>query len=188
MRGINLRIVDQSGFYEVVAAINFTLLGLWWVAVKDRVQLVGDRVRGRGALDSGASQAVAYLVALQFMIPGSISLLALVAPDIALVWRTSFGIAGIIGAIGVALLARDLRRTTDAKVAPALFILLGVPLYLLVTVVAAFPQAFAGENFRPIQAEATLVSLIVFLGVQEAWVVSMTPLREEFQEPSDDLT
>lgn len=170
-----LRLMDQSGFYEVVAAINFTLLGLWWVAVKDHVQLVGSTPRGRGYAESGASRFVAYLVALQFAIPGCVSLLALVAPNISMVWRTSFGIAGVVGAVGVALLARDLRITTDARVTPVLFVALGVPLYLLVAVVAAFPQTFAGDGFKPIQAEAILVSLLVFLGVQEAWVVSMTP-------------
>jgi len=46
---------------------------------------------------------------------------------------------------------------------------------ILIIVVAAFPQVFAGAHFRPIQAEATLIALLIFLGVQEAWVVSMTP-------------
>lgn len=158
--------MDQSGFYAVVSAINFTLLGLWWVAVKDRAELIGE---------SASSRSIAYLVSLQFVIPGTVSLLAQVAPDITMVWRVSFGIAGVIGTIGVALLARDVRATTDAKVAPALFLLFGVPIYLLVVVVAVFPQAFAGGDFKAIQAEATLVTLLVFLGVQEAWVVSMTP-------------
>lgn len=158
--------MDQSSFYGVVSAINFTLLGLWWVAVKDRAERT---------VETPASRRVAYLVSLQFVIPGTVSLLAQVAPDVPLVWRSAFAIAGAIGAVGIALLARDMRATTEAKVAPALFLLIGVPIYLLVIAVAAVPEAFTGAEFTPIQAEATLVTLLVFLGVQEAWVVSMTP-------------
>lgn len=158
--------MDQSSFYGVVSAINFTLLGLWWVAVKDRAKSIGE---------TAASRRVAYLVSLQFVIPGTVSLLAQVAPEIPLVWRSAFAIAGVIGAVGIALLARDIHATTEAKIAPALFLLIGVPIYLLVITVAALPAAFTGADFKPIQAEATLVALLVFLGVQEAWVVSMTP-------------
>jgi hypothetical protein len=168
--------MDTPAFYGVVSAINFTLLGLWWVAVKDRAEFIGD---------DATSRSTAYLVSLQFVIPGTVSLMAQVAPDIAMVWRVSFGIAGVVGAIGVALLARDIRRTTDATVAPGLFLVLGVPLYLLVVIVAAFPQGFVGENFKAIQAEAMLVTLLVFLGVQEAWVVSMTPPKAATAD--DDL-
>jgi len=158
--------VDQSSFYGVVSAINFTLLGLWWVAVKDRAERIGE---------TESSRRVAYLVSLQFVIPGTVSLLAQVAPDTPMVWRSSFAVAGLVGAVGIALLARDIRATTAAKVAPALFLVIGVPIYLLVIAVALFPEGFTGGGFRPIQAEATLVTLLVFLGVQEAWVVSMTP-------------
>jgi hypothetical protein len=50
---------------------------------------------------------------------------------------------------------------------------LGVPLYLAVAVVAAVPAVAASlpTNFTPIQVEALLVTLLVFLGTQEAWVV-----------------
>ncbi|HSI26723.1 MAG TPA: hypothetical protein VK948_04875 [Aeromicrobium sp.] len=166
--------MDQSSFYGVVSAINFTLLGLWWVAVKDRAERIGE---------TAASRRVAYLVSLQFVILGTVSLLAQVAPDIPLVWRSAFAVAGLTGAVGVALLARDLGATTEARVAPALFLLIGVPIYLLVIAVAAFPEAFTGAGFRPIQAEATLVTLLVFLGVQEAWVVSMTPPKGSAAAP-----
>ena len=158
--------MDQSNFYAVVAQINFVLLGLWWLAVKEGVGLLGD---------TAASRRTAYLVSLQFVIPGTVCLLAQVAPDITMIWRGSFGVAGAIGVVGILLLASEIRRTSDAKVAPALFRLLGVPLYLLVLIVAAFPHAFVGEHFKPIQAEAALISVLIFLGAQEAWVVAMTP-------------
>ncbi|HKY58255.1 MAG TPA: hypothetical protein VJL80_09470 [Aeromicrobium sp.] len=158
--------MDQSAFYGVVSAINFTLLGLWWVAVKDWFEMVGG---------TASARRTGYLVSLQFVVPGTVSLLAQVAPDVAVVWRTAFAVAGAIGAVGVVMLAAELRRMSDARVAPALFVVFGVPLYLAVALVAALPALTASlpPNVTPIQVEAFLVTLLVFLGTQEAWVVRL---------------
>ncbi len=160
--------MDQTAFYGVVSAINFTLLGLWWVAVKDRSDLVGH---------DAASRRTAYLVSLQFVIPATVALLAQVAPQEAAVWRTGFGAAGAAGAVGIAMLAREIHRTTTARIAPLLFGALGVPLYVLVLLVASTPTVVAdvGLTLAPIEVEGLLLSVLVFLGVHEAWVVSMTP-------------
>lgn len=162
--------MDQSAFYGVVSAINFTLLGLWWVAVKDRSDLVGA---------TASSRLTAYLVAQQFVIPGAVSLIAQVAPEVSAVWRTAFSVAGLLGAVGVMMLARELRRTSDAGFAPTLVAAAGVPLYLAVALVAVLPLGGTlPASFTPIQVEALLLSLLVFLGAQEAWIVSMTPAKK----------
>ena len=162
--------MDQSAFYGVVAATNFTLLGLWWVAVKDRDDLTGRDGRGSN---------MAYLVSLQFVVAAAVSLFAQVAPEITAVWRTGFSIAGLIGAIGIAMLAVQFRTHTDAKVMPWVLGGAGVPLYVLVFVVALFPDVVGAMNLSlsPIEVEGLLLSIIVVLGVQEAWFVSMTPPR-----------
>ena len=52
-----------------------------------------------------------------------------------------------------------------------------VPLYLLIALVAAIPplgEALSGY-LTPLQVEAILLCLLVFLGVQAAWVVAMAP-------------
>ncbi|MGI9083773.1 MAG: hypothetical protein ACR2FE_00600 [Aeromicrobium sp.] len=163
--------MDQTAFYGVVSAINFTLLGLWWVAVKDRSDLVGD---------SASSRRMAYLVSLQFVIPATVSLFAQVAPQEKAVWRIAFAAGGVAGAVAVAMLAQEIRATTRARIAPVLFALFGVPLYLLVIAVSFVPTLVAdvGLALTPIEVEGLIFSAIVFLGVQEAWVVSMTPPRE----------
>ena len=162
--------MDQSAFYGVVSAINFTLLGLWWVAVKDL----------RGAVEETAStRRTAYLVSLQFVIPGTVALLAQVSPEVAQVWRTAFAIAGVVGVVSVVMLANELRRTSGGQLIPDLFVGLGVPLYVAVVAVAVLPLAgLLPASFTPIQAEAVLVTLLVVLGVQEAWAVSMTAKQE----------
>ena len=163
--------MNQAAFYAVVTTVSFTLLGLWWLAVKDRVNVVQDSARFR---------RMAYLVSLQFVIPATVGLFAQVAPDEKLVWRTAFGAGGIVGAAAVGMLAAEVRATTRAQISPVLFAIVGVPLYLLVAVVAFVPTlaADAGLNLAPIEVEGLLFSAIVFLGVQEAWVVAMAPLKE----------
>jgi hypothetical protein len=165
--------MDQSAFYGVVSAINFTLLGLWWVAVKDRTNGAG---RPGSAGDPTVSHRTAYLVSLQFVIPGTVSLLAQVAPDIPTVWRAAFTVAGVVGAVGIAMLSGEIRRTSGLRLAPTLFRLVGIPLYVLVALIALLPLPTGLDiGLSPIQIEAVLLTLLVFLGVQEAWVVSMTP-------------
>ncbi len=160
--------MDQSAFYGVVSAINFTLLGLWWVAVKDREDLIGR---------TAASRRTAYLVSLQFVIPATVSLLAQVAPDEKLVWQIAFAGGGAIGAVANAMLSQEIRVSTEARIAPVLFAIFGIPVYLLVVLISFVPTVVAdvGLSLTPIEVEGMLFSALVFLGVQEAWVVAMTP-------------
>lgn len=163
--------MNQTEFYGVVSAINFTLLGLWWVAVQGRLDVWGDR----------SARRMAYFVSLQFVIPATVSLLAQVAPDVPEVWQFAFAFAGVAGGIGVALLAIELWRSTDATILPWAFALVGIPVYVVVTIVAIFPTLVAdlGLVLKPLEVEGILLSALMFLGVQEAWFVAMTPPREE---------
>ncbi len=164
--------MDESSFYGVVSAINFTLLGLWWVVIQERVDVGGHDF---------AARRMAYFVSLQFVILATVSLLAQVSPSVPYVWRIAFTLAGVAGGIGVWMLARELLRSTDAEVVPYVFAAVGIPLYILVIVVALCPTQIndLGWSLKPIELEGLLISALVFLGVQEAWVVSMTPKRKE---------
>ncbi|MGH8776167.1 MAG: hypothetical protein ACRDWI_13710 [Jiangellaceae bacterium] len=159
--------MDQSAFYSIVSAINFTLLGLWWVAIKERTD-----IRRRGV----AGQRMAYLVSLGFVIPGTVSLLAQVAPDVPIVWRTTFTLAGLAGAVGLAMLAQSMLTVAGDTWLIRLLRYVGVPLYLLVALVAAVPGIPETLNLRlsSIEIVGFLLTLLVFLGVQAAWVVAMT--------------
>ncbi|CAN5916897.1 hypothetical protein BH23ACT10_BH23ACT10_23100 [soil metagenome] len=54
----------------MVATINFTLLGLWWLVIRERTDIGRNHAAGR---------RMGYVVSLQFLIPGTMSLLAHVA-------------------------------------------------------------------------------------------------------------
>ena len=157
--------MDIAAFYAVVAGVNFTLLGLWWVAVHERIDL-----------RDTASRRLAYVVALQFMLPGTTALISQVAPGITGLWRTTFTLAGLAGAAGVLLVAPLLRQAT-ARVSATVLLVCGLPLYLAVAVVAAVPAVHkaVSDQLTGLQTEAILFSLLVLLSVQVAWTVAMTP-------------
>jgi hypothetical protein len=123
-------------------------------------------------------------VSLQFVIPATVSLLAQVAPDEKTVWRIAFAGGGAVGAIAIAMLAQEIRVSTEARIAPVLFAVFGVPVYVLVVIVSFVPTLVADVGLRltPIEVEGLLFSALAFLGVQEAWVVAMTPSKESAVE------
>ena len=168
--------MDVGQFYAAVAAINFTLLGLWWVAVTERRQLRegGPRVR-----------RMAYTVSLQFLIPGALSLLAQVAPNVPAFWRTAFAAAGIFGALSVLMLSPATARENEMTRRGAWFLrLVGLPLYLAITAVAVVPPV-KGLAITPLQMEGVLMALLVFLGAQTAWTVGMAATEPQTAPPMD---
>ncbi|HEX6576740.1 MAG TPA: hypothetical protein VF082_00120 [Jiangellaceae bacterium] len=120
-------------------------------------------------------------MSLGFVIAGTVSLLAQVAPDEPILWRASFALAGLAGAVGTAMLGQALRDVTGEGLLARLLWWVAVPVYLLVAVVAAVPGIPEALNLRlsSIEVEGFLLTLLVFLGVQAAWVVAMTLKAED---------
>ena len=84
--------MDTATFYATTSAVSFTLLGFWWVVVQFRHdEMTGDPGRRR----------LAFVVSLHFILPGLMSLGALLTGDAPIVWRLTFGTAGIAGMIAV---------------------------------------------------------------------------------------
>lgn len=152
--------VDQTAFYATVSGLGFTLLGLWGVVADRHREWFADRRRA----------AMAYVIALHFMLPASMSLLSLVAPELPLVWRTVFTLMGLSGLVGAVLVWRGEsgRRPTLSRVA----VLLGVPVYAAVVAVALFPGLTGLTELTPLQVEAFLVCAILLLGLNASWFFS----------------
>jgi hypothetical protein len=146
-----------TDLYRTLAQACFTLLGLWWlVVVNHRQDWMPDPDRRRRA----------WHVSLLFLLPGTASLLALLAPEDSAYWRVPFVVVGVVGAaLTFAALARTTRLGRQLALAPT------AALYVLIAVVAAFPELVtdAGLGIRPIVAEATLAAVALFLAVQLAW-------------------
>lgn len=155
--------MDVGAFYGILSGLSFTLLGLWWVACQSRKEWLEDR----------GGRAMAYVVSLHFVLPGAMSLLSLVAPDVPAMWRITFTTAGALGVVATLLIAATVRRHASSEIGIVrLLQWVALPLYAAVAAVAAVPGLVDGIGLAPIQVEAILLVVLVLLGTQSAWLVT----------------
>lgn len=164
-----------EAFYQTTATIAFTLLGLWWIALQAKYnEWIGDPLRRR----------MVSVITLYFLLPGSMSLLALLAIENRVLWRVAFVVACLIGVLATGLLAADaLKVTGGAQASPATWnwrvmrwsCWVGIALYLLVAVVALGATTLKEAGIEPLLAAGVLVTLIVILGLVLAWTYYVEP-------------
>jgi hypothetical protein len=146
-----------DAFYGAFSPACLTLLGLWLVAV----QMRSEEVRASQELRHRA-----YTVALFFALPGLMSVIALIDTGNALFWRVSFAVIALVGAAvlfptrGLAG-GRGVRNTAD------------VVALVLYTAVAALALVGGADAQR---AEAVLLTALIFLGFNVAWLFLFAPL------------
>ena len=162
--------MDTATFYTTVSAISFTLLGLWWVVVQTREEWRRIPARRR----------MAYVVSLHFLLPGAMSVLSLIAPDVTFLWRVTFATAGILGVIGAITILRTVREEYDAPRAARIIEWIAIPIYALVTIVALVPELLTNleSELKPLQIEGLILTILIILGVQLAWILMVEPTRE----------
>jgi hypothetical protein len=156
-----------NDFYAAFAPLSFTVYGLWLIVVQTRH---ADWRR------SPAHRRRAYAVSLHFALPGLMSLLALVDPTNATVWRFSFALSGAAGAIILSYIQFSPIPTPSGRLWQ-LESTVSIVLYVLVVLVALAPGA-AKDLGAPIRVEAVLLSLIVFLGINVAWALMFDEVDE----------
>jgi hypothetical protein len=146
-------------FYVSFSAVCFTLLGLWLIVVQTR------HAEWRG---SPLHRRRVYGVAMHFSLPGLMSLVALVDPESSALWRASFALAAIGGA--AALIA--LRGPAPGTLGLTAYIS-AIALYVLIGILAIAPHIVGrlGLEAAPVRVEAVLLTLLVFAGVNVAWLL-----------------
>ena len=157
-----------TDFYVAFATVCFTLLGLWIIVVQTR------HAEWR---HSPVHPRRAYAVALHFSLPGLMSLLSLIDPASTTLWRISFAVVAAGGVLALVLVRGPAPTGLGAAAYGA-----AVVLYGLIALVAAVPGMVAeiGVLARPLRMEAVLLTLLMFLGVNVAWLL----LFEEAPPPS----
>ena len=155
----------MDAFYQTVAGFCFTLLGLWWAVVQFRhAEWMRDLYQRRAA----------YSVHLSFLVPGIMSLGAMIAGDVKILWRLVFIVACAFGILAM-LFLRVRSSAGGAKTHGGFFIRQGrwltILLYVLIALVAARPDLAGvfGGSLKPLQVEGLLLTLLVFVGVSVAW-------------------
>ena len=159
--------MDTATFYATTSAVSFTLLGFWWVVVQFRYE---DMTQDRGR------RRLAFVVSLHFILPGLMSLGALLTGDVLFIWRLTFGTAGVAGLVAVVIAARGIDRPTGAIAAIGRYEWLALPLYIVLTVVAFRPELVREYTaLDPLQVEGLVMTLLVFLGIVFAWALFTEP-------------
>ncbi|MEO5884982.1 MAG: hypothetical protein ABIQ58_05645 [Candidatus Limnocylindrales bacterium] len=161
--------MTSESFYTTVSAISFTLLGLWWVVVQAHESWRLELARRR----------MAYAVSLHFLLPGTMSILSLVAPDVGWLWRVTFATAGLIGIIGTVYVVRTLRVENDCPRLAQAIEWVAIPVYAIVTIVAAAPELASnlGLGLSALQVEGIILAILLFFGVNAAWILMIEPPR-----------
>jgi len=164
-----------TDFYISFSAICFTLLGLWLIVVQTR------HAEWRG---SSLHRRRAYAVALYFSLPGLMSLLALVNPDSSELWRVSFAIASI-GGIAVLIAVRG---AAPGKIGRTAYLLV-IALYALIALLAIAPRVVSGVGLHvaPVRVEAVLLTVLVFAGVNVAWLLLFEEAPPERASPAQGV-
>jgi hypothetical protein len=148
-----------TDFYVAFATVCFTLLGLRIIVVQTR------HAEWRHSL---VHRRRAYGVALHFSPPGLMSLLSLVDPASTALWRISFAIVagGGVPALGPGAGPAPTGLGAAAYVA-------AVVLYVPIALAAVAPGMVAeiGVLALPLRVEAVLLTMLVFLGVNVAWLL-----------------
>jgi hypothetical protein len=173
---------DLTSFYGAFAPLCFTLLGLWLIVVQTR------HSEWRA---SRHHRSRAYVLSINFALPGTMALLALVDPGNQKLWRAAFALVALGGAAIVAGMA-ILRPTVRGRASrlPVLTSWASLLIYALVALVAIAPAvvADAGIHLSALEIEELLLCALVFLAVNVAWFLMFDEVEPEPAElPLDPL-
>jgi hypothetical protein len=155
-------------FYETLALAAFALLGLWWV-------VVAERRREWAPLRHRRRQA--YTVSLYFTLTGIMSLISLISEMHPALWRLAFGISAAVGAAEIVLSLAYVNAEPSRKTRVQWLLALTLPLYPVILAVAIHPSLAPdlGVHLKPLETEAVVVSLLLFVGINYGWLLFMEP-------------
>ncbi len=150
--------MDISTFYALFSATCFTLLGLWWNVLQNNPEWTAV-VEQRRAVGG---------VYLTFLLPAMMGLFAQVGGiETPVIWRVSFVVVAIIGCFSTLRLLWVLRQGSTQ--APRGKYVATLVIYILIAVIGAAPEIAEPLELKPIQAEATLLILLVLVGHGLVW-------------------
>lgn len=105
------------------------------------------------------------------------SLVSLISEDHPALWRLAFGIAGAIGAAEVVLSLLRASSEPRRERRGDQLLALTLPFYLAILAIAIRPTLAQdiGIDLKPLETEAVVVSVLLFLGINYGWLLFMEP-------------
>jgi hypothetical protein len=157
--------MSLDSFYSIVSGTCFALVGLWWGVIQFN----------KGWLRNDETRALAGGIYLSFLIPGLMSLVAMVSGDNKLIWRVTFVIAAALGMYFTTRLIMKTRSSTGSIGPFRRNRWIVIVLYLLVLVFGANPELAKPLNLQPLQVEAILLSLLILIAHGLTWEFMTQP-------------
>ena len=116
-------------------------------------------------------------MSLYFALTGTMSLVSLNSGSHPAIWRTAFGIAGVIGAAELVVSLVYVGAEPPRARRIQWLLTLTLPLYLLIVATAIHPSLAGdiGIHLKPLETEAIVISLLLFLGINYGWLLFMEP-------------
>ncbi|HZY41572.1 MAG TPA: hypothetical protein VFF59_06190 [Anaerolineae bacterium] len=158
----------MEAFYQTVATLCFTLLGLWWGVVQFRhADWMGDPNWRR----------MAYSVQLSLIVPGAMSLGAQTAGEVKIIWRLVFVVTCGLGIVAQVYLSQAARGRTYRGWFLRNGRWLMAAVYAVIAVVAFVPEIAQSidPKLTALQVEALLLTVVVFLSVSFVWDLLAEP-------------
>jgi Kef-type K+ transport system membrane component KefB len=162
-----------QAFYQTVAQLCFTLLGLWWLVLQTKyAEWIGDPSRRRMITN----------ISLYFLLPGATSLLALLSPQVHLLWQAAFIVAsglGVFETLSLVLGERESGHRTLRTAGPRW---VGVVLYAAIAALAIISLVPAWGSALHGSAQSIagiLITLLIIAGVTLAWAYFIEPRPED---------
>lgn len=166
--------MELTTFYAIVSATGFTLVGLWWSALDRRRDLLADPHTRR----------LAGGVYLTFLLPGLMGLFAQVQPGGSTVWRLSFGLTAIVGAVStLRLISAD--RVVAAPGPFSRHRWLVALLYAVILIIGIAPAVPGALGLTGLQGAAIAVICLVVIAHGLAWelLADEPPMPETTSAP-----
>jgi uncharacterized membrane protein len=165
--------VNLSAFYAVVSATCFTLVGLFWGAVDRR----------RDLLVASETRTIVGGIYLSFLLPALMGLFAEIAPESAVLWRVTFGLAALLGLWSTYRLIQVDRRMGPRGPFQRNRWIVAV-LYAVVFVVGAAPELAQTVGLTGLQAAALAIVGLVAVAHGLTWeLLTSMDLRPEDSSP-----
>lgn len=158
----------MDAFYQTLVSICFTLMGLWWAVVQ---------FRHDEWMSDPDHRRMAHAVYLSFLVPGMMSMGSLVSGDVRFIWQATFVLSALLGGAATFLVMRSVKKGAGQS-----WLFRGgrwvvLALYAIVVLFAIEPGLAA--PLKPLQVEGLVLSGLIFLGVNFAWVLMAHPKASE---------
>src|SRR5215469_3596889 len=119
-------VAQLETFYQTVSQVCFTLLGFWLIVLQTKYhEWSGNRERRRMIIN----------ISLYFLLPGTMSLLAMLAIQATAIWRVAFVVTSVLGAIESIFMLRNLQQQERTYWVAIVLRSLELALFALITVV-----------------------------------------------------